>query len=381
MVRQHPGRGRADLAQVAGRDVDGLAQRRRVPRRDEVVEVERGVQPARRHVPGEPLRRRRPGLGDEHAVAGVGVGHPPPRLVDLQHPVAVDERVPARAVAAPEQVVGVAEVGQRRVLDQPVRDVDAEPVDAPVEPEPQDRLELGGDVRVRPVQVGLAGVEQVEVPGAGRRRLDPRPRRPAEVRAPVVGRLGAVGARPRPEDVAVARAGLVGERRPEPRVLVGRVVRDDVGDQPQPVLVGVDDQLLGVGDAAVGRVDRPVVGDVVARVGLRRGVPGVDPQRVDAEVGEVRQLLADARDVTDPVAVRVGEAADVDLVDDGVAPPGRVGHGRLPGRSWGTAPPTMPDEPGLRRGPWRAPRSRRPRTRPRTRRRPRPRGPRGPPAR
>ena len=33
-------------------------------------------------------------------------------------------------------------------------------------------------------------------------------------------------------------------------------------------------------------------------------------------------VLADAGEVADPVAVRVGEAPDVDLVDDRVAPPG-----------------------------------------------------------
>ena len=38
-------------------------------------------------------------------------------------------------------------------------------------------------------------------------------------------------------------------------------------------------------------------------------------------------------EVADAVAVAVGEAADVDLVDDGVAPPGTVGSGRPVGGS------------------------------------------------
>jgi hypothetical protein len=45
-----------------------------------------------------------------------------------------------------------------------VRDVDAEAVDAPVEPEPHDVLELRVDLGVPPVQVGLLGSEQVEAP-------------------------------------------------------------------------------------------------------------------------------------------------------------------------------------------------------------------------
>src|SRR5205807_2455658 len=56
-----------------------------------------------------------------------------------------------------------------------------------------------------------------------------------------------------------------------------------------------------------------------------RRVPGVEPEGVDAELTEVRQPGPDPGEVTDSVAVRVGEAADVDLVDDRVAPPGPVG--------------------------------------------------------
>ena len=59
------------------------------------------------------------------------------------------------------------DLGQRGVLDQQRRRVDADAGDAAVEPEPQDVLVLGADVGVVPVEVGLLGREQVQVPLAG----------------------------------------------------------------------------------------------------------------------------------------------------------------------------------------------------------------------
>jgi hypothetical protein len=47
-----------------------------------------------------------------------------------------------------------------------------------------------------------------------------------------------------------------------------------------------------------------------------------EPERVDAEPGEIVELADDAAKVADPVAVRVREGAHVDLVDDRFAPPG-----------------------------------------------------------
>ena len=73
----------------------------------------------------------------------------------------------------------------------PVGDVDAEAVHPTVQPEPQGPFEIGGYLRVVPVEVWLLGREQVQVPlrivdrGAagsmpGRRRCDsPVVRRPA----------------------------------------------------------------------------------------------------------------------------------------------------------------------------------------------------------
>ena len=120
-------------------------------------------------------------------------------------------------------------------------------------------------------------------------------------------------------------------------MLVRDVVRDDVDDRADAERAGLRDQLLGLLERPERRVDRAVVGDVVARVGQRRRVPGVEPEGVDAEVAQVRQPRADAGEVADPVAVRVGEAADVDLVDDGVAPPAAVATGSSAGAVLGLA--------------------------------------------
>ena len=85
----------------------------------------------------------------------------------------------------------------------------------------------------------------------------------------------------------------VGDRVPEPLVLVRRVVRDDVDRHPDPELVRVGDERVEVVERAELRVDVDVVGDVVAVVCLRRGVERRQPERVDAQLFQVRQARAD----------------------------------------------------------------------------------------
>jgi hypothetical protein len=100
--------------------------------------------------------------------------------------------------------------------------VDAEPVDATFQPEPQRLLQIVEDLRVLPVEVGLLGIEQVQVPLArlAVRLLDPRPGRAAEHRHPVVRRVQAAGAASVAEDVALAlhTAGACCQRGLEPGV-------------------------------------------------------------------------------------------------------------------------------------------------------------------
>ena len=116
------------------------------------------------------------------------------------------------------------------------------------------------------------------------------------------------------------------------------MVRDDIDDRANPELARLRDQLLGFVERPERRVDRAIVGDVVPVVGERRGVPGAEPQGIDAEVAQIRKLGADAGEIADPVPVPVGEAPDVHLVDDGVAPPRplrTVGAGNAPGARLG----------------------------------------------
>jgi hypothetical protein len=103
------------------------------------------------------------------------------------------------------------------------------------------------------------------------------------------------------------------------------MVRDDVHDRADTELARGGDQLLRLLERPEGGVDRPVVDDVVAVVGQGRRVPGVEPERVDAQLVQIREPRAHTGEVTRPVAVPVGEAPDVHLVDDRVPPPGLAG--------------------------------------------------------
>ena len=186
---------------------------------------------------------------------------------------------------------------------------------------------------MRPVEIGLLGCEQVQVPLP---RLpvwlmDAGPGWAAEHALPVVGRQRPADtpavAKEVPLSFGRTRAG--GHSRAEPRMLVRRVVGHEIDDHSNIEPVRGVDERAGVGKRAEGGLNVAIVRHVIAAVGHWRRVPGGDPDGVDAELAEVRQALADAVDIADAVAVGVGEAAHVNLIDDGMTPP-RAHRGRRP---------------------------------------------------
>ena len=199
---------------------------------------------------------------------GVGVGDRAPAAVDVVQLVAV---VVSGARPGPARPGTSGSVG---VLDQQRRRVDADAGDAAVEPEPQDVLVLAAHVGVVPVEVGLLGREQVQVPLAGRavgvRRAGPG--RAREVRDPV---RSASRRRPRPCRGGTRSAPAPGEPGPAASAAWNQGCWSETWLGTTSTIVRMPsaqrlgDERLGLGERAEARVDGAVVGDVVAAVGER----------------------------------------------------------------------------------------------------------------
>jgi hypothetical protein len=250
-----------------------------------------------------------------HRVLGPLVG------LGQEHPVTV----PLVDVAAelPQELVGRLEVlAARPVLLVEVRDgVEPQPVETEIEPVVDDREHLLPNAGVLVVEIGLVGEEAVPVVGARHRIPGPvRGLRVGEDDPRIAVAVGAVA-----PDVVLA-PGTPGRRpaRPlEPGVLVGGVVEDELPDDAEPPAVGLGEERADVGQGPVVGVDAGVVGRVVAVVAARRGEEGQQPEGRHPEVDEIVELLRQAREVADPVAVAVAEGPDRHLVDDGVLVPVR----------------------------------------------------------
>jgi hypothetical protein len=85
---------------------------------------------------------------------------------------------------------------------------------------------------------------------------------------------------------------------------------------------------IEVGERSEGSIDPEVVTDVIAEIEHRRSEERRQPDTVDAETGNVVEPLQHARKVADAVAIAVLEAARVDLVQGGAAPPLNLLHDR-----------------------------------------------------
>ena len=154
-----------------------------------------------------------------------------------------------------------------------MRNVHAETGDAPVQPEAKHALEFIVDRLVVPVEIGLRGVKEVQIPLPGRaiRLRDAGPGRSAEVRLPVVGRFFTKCAAAVPEDehVTFPAAGRCGEGLLEGGVLVRAVIGNEVHDHAEAQAGGFRHHGVEVGQGAKQRIDVAVVADVVAGILLR----------------------------------------------------------------------------------------------------------------
>ena len=110
----------------------------------------------------------------------------------------------------------------------------------------------------------------------------------------------------------------------EPRVLVGGVIDDQLGDDLQVAAMGLADETAEIAHRAVGRVDAAIVRDVVAVVAQRRWIERQQPDRRNAQLLQVVQPFDQTAEVADTVIVAVEERFDVELIDDCVFVPERI---------------------------------------------------------
>ena len=106
-------------------------------------------------------------------------------------------------------------------------------------------------------------------------------------------------------------------------MLVRCMVDDQLRYDAQLALVRLADKLLEIGARSIGRMDIVIISDVVAVVFERRRIEWQQPNRVDAQVLDVVELLGKPAKVAYPVIVGVEECLDVQLVDDSVLVPAR----------------------------------------------------------
>ena len=155
---------------------------------------------------------------------------------------------------------------------------------AELQPVAHDLVELVAIDDVIGVEIGLELIEAVEVVLA--RFAVPCPGRLLHRRE---HRAGSVVARPLvAPDIPVPERRLgIGARRLEPGVLVGRMIGDEVDDDPHAERLGVIHQLDKVSGGAETRAYAVEVADVVAVVAVGRAVERLQPDAGDAETVQV----------------------------------------------------------------------------------------------
>ena len=229
-----------------------------------------------------------------------------------------------RAVDAVWAVIAILLTGRHRPVRHVVRLgnradlIHAEAVHALVAPPCHHAVHVVAQFRILPVQIGLLRREQVQIVHVCFRvKL---PRRSAEARTPVV-RRASVLFRFAPDVVVAIRVILALPTLHEPRMLVGRVVDNQVHHDANATPMRLLKQLIEIRHRAEFRLNRLIIADVIAVIDVRGLVHRRQPNHINAQLLQVVQPRRHALQIADAVAVCIHEAARIDLIDDGFLPP------------------------------------------------------------
>src|SRR6476469_2181526 len=205
--------------------------------------------------------------------------------------------------------------------------IDAKAVDAAIEPEAQHIVHRFADSRIAPIEIGLLAQKGVVIV-LGRRFIE-APGGTAEIAHPTVGR-GAVGLWIAPNVPIALRIVARGAALDKPRMLIGRVVRNEVDNDLKAARMCLFDESIEICKRPEDRIDAAIIGDVVAEVRHRRRIDRGDPERVDLQPLQIVEAAANPFEIADAVAVTVLERARIDLIDDAALPPNGFGHAWAP---------------------------------------------------
>ena len=205
------------------------------------------------------------------------------------------------------------------VFDQVRHGVEPKAVEPAVEPEAQAVLVVGHGRRMAQVEVGHVSPEGAQVAAGGRGKPG--------VLAPDVPAFGFGIA---PFVPGAERAFRFTQRLRKEGVTVGAVVDHIVHDDADAAGMGLAQQLVKVGQCAVGGLDVAVVGGGVAVVAVGAAGDRHQPEAADAQLLQRVQRLREAAQVADAIAVAVLPAAHKDFHEGAVLPAFGQGTGARP---------------------------------------------------
>ena len=210
------------------------------------------------------------------------------------------------------EVLSLVLPGAGAVLKQHADGIEAESIDAAIEPEAQ----------VVAVEVDHRRLAQIPI---GHLVPEGRVVRTAAGRAPGVATKNAPASRHAglPDEPVPEAVGGVEARGAKERVVGGAVVDHVVQHHPNAPGMRLAQQFIHVGQAAVGAFDVAVVHHRIAVVAILAALDGEQPQALDAEALQVVQAADQALEVAHAIAVAVLVAAHKDL-HEGAELPVRV---------------------------------------------------------
>ena len=197
-----------------------------------------------------------------------------------------------------------------------------EAVDAEIEPEFEDLLDLCSDKRIVHVEIRLLDGKQVQIIFLP--QIVPLPCLALKMTVPVVRQFSVrlCG----PPDIII---GIRLDAPPgflEPFMLVARMINDQIHDKLHPALVKTLQNGPKRFHAAVFRCNVHVIRNIIAAVRAGRRIERREPDAVNAELLQIVELLQYPPQIADPVAVSVAEAPGPDLIKNHVLKPSCMTH-------------------------------------------------------